>query len=73
MCWFCKYSAGFWIVLEQFVAFENETFHFVIVQMVNSKGFLSVFFLWQDTADGIGYSCGGVFLFKIDRRDSCSV
>lgn len=54
MCWFCKYSAGFWIVLEQFLAFENETFHFVIVQMMNGKGFLSVFFLWQDTADGIG-------------------
>lgn len=26
--------------LGQFVAFENETFRFVIVQMVNGKGFL---------------------------------
>ena len=38
---FCMFR----IVLWQFVAFENETFHFVTVQMVNGKGFLSVFFL----------------------------
>ena len=32
--------------------------------MVNCKCFVFVFFPWQDTADGVGWSCGGVFLLK---------